>query len=89
MDHTSLILARYIYSPHTRQKNQSWTQFVDEAGMKNLKSMQYLENIETDFEDQPREKSMNDETKKIKNQKWRRNGLKNSSILVVLLQWSN
>lgn len=57
--------------------------------MKNLKSMQYLENIETDFEDQPREKSMNDETKKIKNQKWRRNGLKNSSILVVLLQWSN
>jgi hypothetical protein len=62
---------------------------VDEAGMKNLKSMQYLENIETDFEDQPREKSMNDETRKIKNQKWRRNGLKNSSILVVLLQWSN
>jgi hypothetical protein len=57
--------------------------------MKNLKSMQYLENIETDFEDQPREKSMNDETRKIKNQKWRRNGLKNSSILVVLLQWSN
>jgi hypothetical protein len=62
---------------------------VDEAGMKNLKSMQYLENIETDFEDQPREKSVNDETKKIKNEKWRRNGLKNSSILVVLLQWSN
>ncbi len=57
--------------------------------MKNLKSMQYLENIETDFEDQPREKSVNDETKKIKNEKWRRNGLKNSSILVVLLQWSN
>jgi hypothetical protein len=62
---------------------------VDEAGMKNLKSMQYLENIETDFEDQPREKSMNDETKRIQNEKWRRNVLKNSSILVVLLQWSN
>jgi hypothetical protein len=29
---------------------------VDEAGMENVKSMQYLENIGTDFEDQPREK---------------------------------
>ncbi len=60
------------YQPYTGQvythlipdKNQSWNQFVDEAGMKNLKSMQYLENIGTDFEDKPREKSMNDETKK-------------------------
>jgi len=56
---------------------------VDEAGMKNLKSMQYLENIVTDIEDQTRGKSMNDETKNIKKEKSRRNGLKNSSILVV------